>query len=71
MYPWGAILVLSAAILVLSATWVSITFMLCFVLGKYGVFGRNVDVEQNFVEMGDRVTGWRSSTVWEQILCYL
>jgi len=37
----------------LSGTRVSVTFMLCFVLGKYGVLGRNrCDVEQNFVEMG-------------------
>jgi len=34
MYPWGAIVALSS-------TQVSVTFMLCFVLGKYRVFGRN------------------------------
>jgi len=34
MYPWGAIIALSG-------TRVSVNFVLCFVLGKYGVFGRN------------------------------
>jgi len=33
MYPW-------CAIVALSGTPVSVTFMLCFVLDKYGVFGR-------------------------------
>jgi len=33
--------------------------------------GTDFDVEQNFVEMGDIVIGWWSSTVWERILWYL
>jgi len=59
MCPWSAIVALSE-------TRVSVTFMLCFVLGKYTEFseGTNVDVEQNFIEMGD------IEYSLERILCY-
>jgi len=52
MYPLGAIVALSGPR-------VSVTVMLCFVLGKSYLVstefseGTDVDVEQNFVEMGD------------------
>ena len=60
----------------LSGTRVSVTFMLCFVLGNFMVStefseGTDVDVEQNFVEMGDIELPDDDPVVWERILCYL